>query len=154
MGRQAAAQLFRHLGGLAASGPTTVAQAVLHHLSRPGRPGLTVLISDLLTPEWEHGISRLPARGGGLVVVHILSRAELEPDLHGDIEIVDRETRERLSVSLSPETLSDYRAAAVAWADAVAARCHHVGAAYTRTLADDDLEPLLLSGWREEGVLR
>ena len=154
VGRQAAAQLFRHLERLTASGPTTVAQAVLHHLSRPGRPGLTVLISDLLTPEWERGISRLPARGGDLVVVHVLSRAELEPELHGDIEIVDRETRERLSVSLSPETLSEYRAGALAWADAVASRCRHIGAAYTRTLADDDLERLLLSGWQNEGVLR
>ena len=154
VGRQAAAQLFHQLERLEASGPTTVAQAVLHHLSRPGRPGLTVLISDLLTPEWERGISRLPARGGDLVVVHVLSRAELEPELHGDIEIVDRETRERLSVSLSPETLSEYRAGALAWADAVASRCRHIGAAYTRTLADDDLERLLLSGWQNEGVLR
>ena len=154
LGRQAAAPLFRHLEGLAASGPTTVAQAVLHHLSRPGRPGLTLLVSDLLTPDWERGISQLPARGGDLVVVHVLSRAELEPQLHGDIEIVDRETRERLQVSLSPETLADYRAGAVAWADEVAARCRHIGAAYTRTLAGDDLEPLLLSRWREEGVLR
>ena len=154
VGRQATAQLFRHLEGLTASGPTTVAQAALHHLSRPGRPGLTVLISDLLTPDWERGISRLPARGGDLVVVHVLSRAELEPELHGDVEIVDRETRERLSVSLSPETLAQYRASAVAWADAVAARCLHLGATYTRTLAGDDLEPLLLSGWPKEGVLR
>ena len=87
-------------------------------------------------------------------MVHVLSRAELEPQLHGDIEIVDRETRERLQVSLSPETLAAYRAGAVAWADEVAARCRHIGAAYTRTLAGDDLEPLLLTRWRKEGVLR
>lgn len=153
-GRLAAAHLFRHLEGLTAGGPTTVAEAALHHLSRSGRPGLTVLISDLLTPDWERGISRLPARGGDLVVVHVLSRAELEPELHGDIEVVDRETRQRLAVSLSPETLAAYRADAAAWTDAVAGRCRHLGAAYTRTMAGDDLEPVLLSGWRRAGVLR
>jgi hypothetical protein len=154
VGRQASARLFSHLEGITATGPTTVGQAVLHHLSRPGPPGLTVLISDLLTPEWEQGISRLPARGGDRVVVHVLSRAELSPDLFGDIEVVDRETRERVSVSLSPETLSTYRDSATAWADDVAARCHQIGANYVRVFADDDLEPLLLSGWRSEGVLR
>ena len=154
VGRQAAAPLFRHLEGLSAGGPTTVAQAVLHHLSRPGRPGLTVLLSDLLTSDWERGITRLPARGGDLAVIHVLSRAELEPEMHGDLEVIDRETRERLAVSLSPETLAEYRAGALAWADEVAARCRHVGAAYTRTLAGDDLESVLLSGWLQAGVFR
>jgi hypothetical protein len=126
----------------------------MHHLSRPGPPGLTVLISDLLTPEWEQGISRLPARGADLVVVHVLSRAELQPELYGDIEVVDRETKERVSVSLSPDTLSDYGAAASGWADSVAGRCRQIGATYVRVLADDDLEPMLLSGWRRDGVLR
>ena len=96
-GRRASAQLFRHLENLTASGPTTVVQAVLHHLSRRGRPGLTVLISDLLTPEWERGVSRLPARGGDLVVVHVLSRRELKPELYGDLEIIDRETKQRFA---------------------------------------------------------
>ena len=152
-GRQAAVRLFRHLEGLTAGGPTTVAQAVLHHLSRSGRPGLTVLISDLLTPDWERSVSRLPARGGDLAVVHVLASAELEPELCGDMEIVDRETKQRMPVSLSPEALADYRSGAVAWVDTVAARCRRVGAAYTLTLAGDDLEHLLLSGWRREGVL-
>jgi uncharacterized protein (DUF58 family) len=154
VGRQASAHFFRHLEGLTATGPTTVGQAVMHHLSRPGPPGLTVLISDLLTPEWEQGISRLPARGADLVVVHVLSRAELQPELYGDIEVVDRETKERVSVSLSPDTLSDYGAAASGWADSVAGRCRQIGATYVRVLADDDLEPMLLSGWRRDGVLR
>ena len=153
-GRQASLQLFRYLEALTADGPTTVAQAVLRHLLRSSRPGLTVLVSDLLTPDWEHGISRLPARGGDLVVLHVLSKAELDPDLHGDLEIVDRETRLRMQVSLSPDTLSEYRESVAAWADAVAARCRHLGAVYTRTLAGEDLETLLLSSWQESGVLR
>ena len=153
-GRQASAQLFRHLAALTADGPTTVAQAVLHHLSRSGRPGLTVLVSDLLTPEWEHGISRLPARGGDLVVAHVLSRSELDPELYGDLEVIDRETKQRLQVSLSPEALGEYRESAAAWTDSVASHCRRLGAAYTRTLAGDDLENLLLSSWQEVGVLR
>ena len=153
-GRNASVALFDRLEALQPDGPTGVVQAALHHLARPGPVGLTVLISDLLTPEWEAGISRLPARGGDLVVVHVLARTELEPDLFGDIEVIDRETRERVLVSLSPDTIADYRAEATRWADDVAMRCRQVGAAYVRVFADDDIEPLLLSGWAAEGVLR
>jgi uncharacterized protein (DUF58 family) len=154
VGRNAADQLFAHLEALEAAGPTTFAAAALHLLARPGPPGLTVVVSDLLTREWEQGISRLPARRGDVAIVHVLAREELEPDLFGDLELVDRETRQRLDVSLSADTLARYRAEAAAWADGVALRCRQVGARYVRVLADDELDALLLGGWRHEGVLR
>jgi uncharacterized protein (DUF58 family) len=153
-GRHAAHHLFRHLEGLEATGETRFVQATTHLLSRPGPRGMTVLISDLLTPEWEAGISRLPSRGGDLVVVHVLAADELRPSMVGDLDLVDRETGERLAVSLSPETVRDYERLALAWADDVALRCRQAGAAYVRVLDDDDIEPLLLGSWRTAGVLR
>lgn len=154
VGRNASELLFRHLEALEATGPTTFASAALHLLARPGPPGLTVVFSDLLTPEWEQGISRLPARRGDVAIVHVLSREELEPELFGDLELVDRETKERLNVSLSADALAKYRDEANRWADDVALRCRQVGARYVRVMADDDISSLLLSGWRSEGVLR
>lgn len=128
--------------------------AMVRHLARPGSAGLTVLVSDLLTPEWEQSIARPTARGGDLVVVHVLARTDIEPGLHGDIDVVDREDTERVSVSLSADTLARYTAAATVWLDDVATRCRQVGAGYVRVFADDDLERLLLANWRQEGVLR
>jgi uncharacterized protein (DUF58 family) len=153
-GRHAAHHLFRHLDALTADGETRFVQAATHLLSRPGPRGLTVLVSDLLTPEWEAGISRLPARGGDLVVVHVLAADELRPSLVGDLDLVDRETGARVAVSLSTETIRDYERLALAWADDVAVRCRQAGAAYVRVLDDDAIEPLLLGSWRTAGVLR
>ena len=153
-GRHAAYALFGHLDALEADGDTRFGAAVTDLLSRRGPRGLTVVLSDLLTPEWSEGLTRLPARGGDITVVHVLDRNELHPDLTGDLELVDAETGEAVAVSLAPEQLKEYEAAAAAWADDVAARCHHSGAAYTRVLADDPIEPLLLGTWRESGVLR
>lgn len=153
-GRAAAPALFEHLSRLTAAGETRFAAAATHLLARPGPPGLTVVLSDLLTPEWEAGLARLPARGADLVVVHVLATEDLRPDLVGDVELVDAEHGGRVAVSLSPETLRAYARAARSWADEVAARCRRAGAAYLRVLATDDLEPLLLGGWRRAGVLR
>lgn len=158
-GRNGVSALFAHLGGLEAGGATPFAAAAASLLSRPGPAGLTVVISDLLTPEWEAGIGRLPARGGDVVVVHLLADEELHPgdadeELAGDLDLVDTETGQRVAVSLSARILDDYERAALAWTDGVAARCRRSGAAYVRLLASDDLEARLLSAWRNAGVLR
>ena len=153
-GRHAASALFGHLSALAPSGETRFAEAARHLLAQPGPVGLTVVVSDLLTEDWAAGIRRLPARGGDLAVIHVLGADELRPDLLGDFDLVDRETGRQVAVSLSADALRAYERLARQWADSVAARCRQVGAAYSRVLDDDDLEPLLLGGWRAAGVLR
>src|SRR5579884_1009861 len=108
-GRGAVPALFAHLESLEAEGTTNFAAAVSHTLARPGPPGLTVVLSDLLTPEWEPALSRMPARGGDVVVVHVLAAGDLEPPGAGDIELVDRETGERVAVSITAETAARYQ---------------------------------------------
>ena len=153
-GRGAAPALFSHLEALTADGGTEIVAAATDLLSRPGPPGLTVLVSDLLTPSWASAISRLPARGGDLVVVHVLADEELRPDLLGDLDLVDVETGASVSVSLSPSSLREYARLASAWTDDIALRCRQAGAAYVRLLDSADLEQELLRSWRDAGVLR
>jgi uncharacterized protein (DUF58 family) len=154
VGRGSAPALFDHLAGLEAGGATEFAAAAAHLLSRPGPAGLTVVVSDLLTREWEAAIARLPARGAEVVIVHVLSPSELRPDLVGDVELIDRETGARVAVSVAPETVARYRAAADRWLAGIAASCRQVGASYLRLLTTDDLEAALLGGWQRAGVLR
>ncbi len=153
-GRGAVPLLFRHLSSLEATGDTAFAAAVSSLLARPGPAGLTVVISDLLTEEWEGALSRLPSRGGDVMVVHVLAAEELHPTLVGDLELVDREGGGRVVVSLASDSIKEYERAAEAWLERVRGRCAQVGAAYVRILADDDLETALLGAWRREGVLR
>jgi uncharacterized protein (DUF58 family) len=154
VGRNAAGPLFGHLASLEAEGETPFAAAVVDLLARPGPPGLTVVVSDLLTPEWDDGLRRLPARRGDLVVIHTLDRSDLEPDMVGDLELVDREHGGRVEVSISPDVAADYARIAHAWADDVAGRTRGLGGAYVRLMTDDDLEATLLTTWRDAGVLR
>lgn len=153
-GRGAAAPLFDHLADITAGGETGLRAAADRVLLQPGPPGLTVLISDLLTPEWDDGIRRLPARRGELAVVHLLDPTDLDPDLEGDLELVDAESGTRLEVSLSASVLADYRELAVAWVDDVAGRVAATGGVYVRVLTTDDLEGTLLGRARDAGVLR
>lgn len=154
LGRAAAPALFDHLARLEPGGDTRFAAAVAHLLARPGPPGMTVVISDLLTPDWELGLSRLPVRGGDVVVVHVLAEEDLHPAPAGDVELVDVEHGGRVAVTLSTETVRAYESVAARWAEGVALRCHRAGAGYVRVMAGEDVEPLVLGAWRRAGVLR
>lgn len=153
-GRHAAGALFDHLGRLEAGGETGFARAAARLLTQPGPPGLTLVLSDLLTPEWDQGITRLPARRGEVAVAHVLAPTDLDPDLSGDLELVDTETGARLDVSLTASVLADYRTLAHRWADEVAGRVRATGGAYLRVLTTDDLEQVLLGPARTNGVVR
>jgi len=153
-GRNASVAMFKHLQSLQPAGTTPFVPTVANLLSRPGPRGLTIVLSDLLTPEWEAAITRLPARGSDVLVIHILDAEELETTAAGDLDLVDSETGQRVPVSLSDETRQEYRALVSRWLDDVALQCRSVDAGYVLVLADEDIEPLLLAKWREDGLMR
>ncbi len=157
-GRGGVPALFKHLSSLQPLGETAFAAAARGVLARPGPPGITVVLSDLLTTEWKDGLSSLPARGGEVVMVHILSEEDLRPsrgdDLAGDLDLVDVETGARVSVSLNSDLLSAYEHETQHWVDEVTGRCRQAGVGYLSVMAGDDIEQLMLASWREAGLLR
>lgn len=154
IGRHSTNELFRVLEGLEAGGETHFVRAATHTIARPGPAGVSIVISDLLTPEWEDGLRHLPARRGDVVVVHVLSRAELWPDLVGDMDLVDSESGARIPVSANPDLLQEYTERAQQWCSDVAMMCRHMGAGYVQVLSDEPIGPRLLAGWQRAGVLR
>ncbi|MFV0257941.1 MAG: DUF58 domain-containing protein [Acidimicrobiales bacterium] len=153
-GRGQATALFDRLGSLEAGGGTPLVAAADRILAQPGSPGLTIVFSDLLTPEWDDGLRRLPARRGELVVVHVLDRSDVDPDLSGDLELVDAESGDRLEVSLSASVLDDYRLLVARWIDDVAARVRSAGGTVVPVMATDDVERVILGRARDAGVVR
>jgi len=157
-GRGMTNALFEALGQLQAEGATSFVAAANDLLAHPGPPGLTIVISDLLTPDWDDGITRLPARRGEFGVIHVLAPSDLDPtadpELAGDMELVDAETGNRIEVSLSDSVFNDYRQLAQRWVDDVAGRVRANGGTYLQVSTTDDLEQTLLGRARDAGVLR
>ena len=152
-GRASVPAFLSHLETLDAMGPTPFAQASRHLLSQSGLPGITVVISDLLTTEWR-SLVQLRASGSDVTVLHILCEEDLDPDYSGDLELVDTEDGKRMPVSVTDDIARSYRARVQLWRDEVTAAARASGSAYLPVDARDDIEDLLLRGWREAGVLR
>lgn len=152
-GRAGVPAFLDYVGTLEATGLTPFAEAARHLLSQSGLPGLTVVLSDLLTAEWK-SLVQLRASGSDVTILHILCDEDLEPQFSGDLELVDRELGDRLTVSVTDDVAGSYRARVKTWRDDVAATARGTGASYQAVNAADDLETILLQTWRESGVLR
>ena len=152
-GRAAVPSFLGYLEPLQAHVLTPFAEAAGHLLSQSSLPGLTVVISDMLTSEWR-SLVQLRASGSDLTIVHVHCEEDMDPALTGDLELVDRELGDRLTVSVTDDVASDYRRRVDAWRDEVAKTTRGAGASYVPVDATDDLEMLLLQTWRAAGVLR
>ena len=154
IGRNAVGSLFKHVEGLLPEGRSDMVTPVMDLLAQPGLRGQTVLISDLLAPDWEAALRRLPSRGDDLTVVHVLADDDLRPGAVGEVDLVDIETGHRVAVSLSAAVAAAHRERMDGWRADVAGRCRHIGAGYIEIGAQDDIRDAFRRAWRAAGVLR
>ncbi|HEX2053737.1 MAG TPA: DUF58 domain-containing protein [Actinomycetota bacterium] len=152
--RQGALHVHRWMEAVEAGGASNLAEALRRLASSGGLPGLTIVISDLLFPEWETVVRRLGGPGAEGALLQVLARSELEPSLRGDLLLVDSESDELVEVSMSDQVLKEYRARAVRFVAGVAEACRSRGIRYSRVSPDDDLEALLLTELRTQGLVR
>jgi len=119
------------------------------------RNSLAVVVSDLLTPEHAAtGLDALRARVGDVVVVHALSPQELEPQLAGEVELVDAESGAMLELGVSAQTLAAYRVRLQRWLDVTEQDCLVRGMRYIRVRTDRPLGTLVMDDLRRGGLLR
>jgi uncharacterized protein (DUF58 family) len=157
-GRVAAQRAMRPMTHRAREGVSTTELAEVLDLlgRRHRRPGVRVVVSDLLDPggrierpfDWEPPLRRLAARHD-VVVLEVVDPRELElPDV-GYLVLIDPETGRRRDVATGDARLrARYAAAAQAQRTAVAAAVRSCGAAHISLRTDRDWVPELIRAVR------
>ncbi len=146
--------LMAALRNLNAEGATDLVGAVDRFLATRGS-GLTLLISDFLTNEWETALRTLPSqRRAQAVAIQVLHPEELDPPLSGDLELIDVETGEMVNVSLNDVALKKLRTHTTQWLSDVSTACRRLGFDHSVLLATDDLDTHLDRNWRSMDLLR
>ena len=116
---------------------------------------LVVVISDLLDPDGAaRGLDSLQFKRTDVVVIHVVSRQELEPRLNGELELVDAETEAALELGVSLETLAAYRTRFDTWLEERASYCRRHEMRYARVRTDRPLASVMLDDLRRARVLR
>jgi uncharacterized protein (DUF58 family) len=78
--------------------------------ARKARPGLFLCLTDGLDPNVAEGLRAVAARGHEIVLIQTLSPIEINPELEGDLRLLDSETGEAVEITAHSQTLKVYRA--------------------------------------------
>jgi uncharacterized protein (DUF58 family) len=150
-------RVFRLLANLSAiktaDGPTDLVAAARHAAAQLHGRGVVVLLSDLLDPSAERVIRELAATRSELIILHILSPAELDPDLEGDLRLVDAETGEGVDVTADLPTIDAYRNRLAAWKESLSTLAARRQASYLDLSSETPLNELIFAELRRRRVL-
>ncbi len=150
-------RVFRLLAALsgiqAADGQTDLVAAVRHAGAQLKGRGVIVLLSDLLDPAADKVIRELAATGSELIVLHLLSPEELDPQIEGDLRLVDSETGDGVDVTIDLATLDDYKRRLEAWREGFADLAAKRRATYVALSTDMPLAELVFAELRRRRVL-
>ena len=117
--------------------------------------GVMIVLSDLLFKEgFEAGLRRLISRRYDLYVIQMLSPQELEPDLSGDLKLIDVEDQDTAEVTISGALLKYYRRVLTAYCNEIRDFCTRRGATYALTSSAEPVEKVVLNYLRRRGLLR
>jgi uncharacterized protein (DUF58 family) len=109
------AQVFRIFAALeraTPSGASAIGTALMNYAEAERGPGLAVVISDFFDPSGViDGLRHLQHRGLTPVVVEVVADEDVEPDVSGDVELVDVEAPDAEPRLVSTAAVTAYKAA-------------------------------------------
>jgi uncharacterized protein (DUF58 family) len=148
-------RLFQFFEKLEPDGQTDLNSSLREFMIRPRRPGLVILISDLLSSSgFESGLRNFLGRGHEAALLHVLSPDELDPPLAGDLQLVDSETGQTQDVSLDGGLRQLYRARAQAWVESTRLQSRKQGIRYLGLTTDLPWDQALLLDMRRADVVK
>ncbi len=154
-GRGHTLTLLDFVAGLTCGGQTDLNGALRAYAMRTTRPGLCLLITDLMSPTgYQEGLSAMQGRGYEIGVVHILSPDELSPELAGDLHLVDVESGQGQDVTVDVSMRELYQRRLLAWRDEIGSFCTRRGIHYATVETSKPWEELILFELRRLGVVR
>ena len=109
-GRSSVWRMLRHVEAIEPGEQVPLATGVKDFCHRnPGR-GIVVFISDLMDKAgYETALKYFVGHQVDCYVIHLLSQEELEPDVKGDLRLVDCEDHDEAEVTVSAPLLSRYK---------------------------------------------
>ena len=154
-GRSQMWRIVQHLDSLKASGSSDLtAAARTFAIKHPGK-GIVVVISDFMDKNgYEDALRYLMARNMDIYVVHVLSREEVEPEIVGDLRLIDCEDSDEAEITVSAPLLKRYKETLDSYVGGFREWCTRRGIAYIFTTNQTPFDKLILNYLRERGLVK
>lgn len=155
-GRSSSHRLIGQLQSALCQNPApSMEESVRHFCLRNTGKGIVILITDLMNKTgYETALKMLVAREMDIYLIHVLSPEELEPNLTGDLKLMDAEDFDMREVSISASLLQRYRLTLNAFIDSARSFCNRRSIGYVSVRSDQAIDPLINDYLRSRGLVR
>jgi hypothetical protein len=154
-GRGSLWRMQDHLLTIRPDQATSLAQGVKNFCVRNAGKGIVVLISDLMDKGgYEEAFKYLLSRRMDIYVIHVLSAEELDPDIKGDLRLVDCEDADVAEISASAPMLARYQRTLAAFVEGAREFCARRGMNYLLANNQVPVEQLVSGYLRKRGLVR
>lgn len=147
--------LLEFLSALPQTGRTDLNASLKALAAGGGGHRMVVVISDFYDfGGYDEALRRLFAANFEVLIIHTLSPQEIEPDLQGDLRLVDSEFAHTTDVSMGPSVLGIYRRTLSAFSEGLRKAVVNRGGCYLLTSTSVPFVRLVLDVLRRRGIVR
>jgi uncharacterized protein (DUF58 family) len=154
-GRRTLWRMMSFLQELGPGGAGDLKRAIKNFtLRQPGR-GVVVLLSDFMSKEgFEDPLRYLVAKQMDVYVIQILCQEEIEPEVVGDLRLIDIEDNDAAEITVTSALIKRYKQNLAAYRGAIQEFCARRGIAYLFTTNQAPFDKLVLTYLRQRGLVR
>ncbi len=154
-GRRSLWRMLDYLEGLEAGINVSLAEGVKSFCICNSGKGIVVLVSDLMDKSgYEAALRYLLAQQMDIYVIHLLSVEEIEPEMQGDLRLVDCEDGDAAEITVSGPLLRRYKQTLAAFIQSARDFCTRRGIVYLPARNDVPVEQWITGYLRQRGLVR
>lgn len=154
-GRSQMWRVVQYLDRLQPTGTSDLTAAAREFAIRHSGKGVVVVVSDFLDKRgYQEALRYLLARNMDIYVVHVLSQEEVNPELVGDLRLVDAEDGDFAEITMSAPLLKRYKDTLNAFVGGIKEWCTTRGITYIFTTNQFPFDKLILNYLRERGLVK
>jgi len=154
-GRRSLWRMLEHLEAVEPGESITMVEGVKNFCLRNSGRGIVVLIADLMEKTgYKDALKYLVSRDMDVYVIHLLSAEELDPDVEGDLRLIDCEDGDVAEITVSAPLLKRYKQTLAAFVDGARDFCNRRGIVYLMARNDVPVEDLITGFLRTRGLVR
>jgi len=154
-GRRSLWRMMDFLQKIEPAGPSDLKRALRSFSIKCSGKGILVLLSDFMDKGgYEDALRYLIARQLDIYVIQILSQEEIEPEIVGDLKLVDIEDEDVAEITVSGPLLKRYKQNLAAYRTALSNFCTRRGVTYLFTSNQVPFDRLVLTYLRQRGLVK
>lgn len=154
-GKASVWRMVEHLNSIMPGENIPLAQGIRNFCIRNQGKGILVLITDLMDKSgYEQALRLLVAQQMDFYLLHVLSPEELNPEIKGDLRLVDAEDSDIAEVTVSRPLLDRYKRTLAAFVDGAKDYCTRRGMNYLMTSTETPVDKLVGTYLRKRGLVR